>query len=364
MRRPVPRRSLPIRSAVTGWPIAAVFAVVAILLYEIRYALLPFVAALAIAFIVEPVVRWLQARTGRRRWRAALVVYLAALALIGGGGYWIGSAAATDLFRFVHRLPAIVNALLVRIIGAHGVALFGQVYTPQSIVQQIGNWAKSVLGVGFAAKLAGYGIAAAIGAVLALVLLGYFMFSGPRLTAGAIWLIPPERRAAVERLLPQIIPALRRYLVGVLAVVAYTAFLGWIAFGPVFHLPHATVLALAVGILEIIPVVGPAASMTLVGINALQEHTLEAMLALFGVILFLRLTVDNLVGPIALGQAARLHPVVIIFSFVVGAMLFGVVGVILAVPAAVCLNIVLRHYYAEPIARNGGADASRKVDRL
>jgi predicted PurR-regulated permease PerM len=118
----------------------------------------------------------------------------------------------------------------------------------------------------------------------------------------------------------------------------------------VFHLPHAIVLALAVGILEVVPVVGPAASAALVGITALQEHTLEAMLALVGVVIFLRLTVDNLVGPIALGQAARLHPVVIIFSFVVGAMLFGVVGVILAVPSAVCLKTVLRHYYAEPIA--------------
>lgn len=364
MKGPVPRENLPRRSAVTGWPIAAVFAVVAILLYEIRYVLLPFVVALAIAFILEPVVRWLQARTGRRRWRAALLVYLAALAVIGAGAYWIGTAAATDLAGFVQRFPSIVHDLMMRAIGPHGVSLFGRTYTPDSVVKEIGDWAAGAFGVGAAASLTGYAIAVLLGGILALVLLGYFIFSGPRLAAGAVWLIPPERRAAVEQLLPQLIPALRRYLVGVLTVVAYTAFLGWIAFGPVFHLAHAPILALAVGVLEVIPVVGPAASAALVGINALRQHTLEAMLALIGVIVFLRLTVDNLVGPIALGQAARLHPVVIIFSFVVGAMLFGVVGVILAVPSAVCLKTTLRHYYAEPIAGGGRSQpAGQKGDQ-
>ncbi len=56
-----------------------------------------------------------------------------------------------------------------------------------------------------------------------------------------------------------------------------------------------------------------------------------------------------------LGQAARLHPVVIIAGFVCGAMLFGVVGLLLAVPTAMCIRIALEHYYAEPIQRNDEA---------
>jgi len=63
----------------------------------------------------------------------------------------------------------------------------------------------------------------------------------------------------------------------------------------------------------------------------------------------LRLSIDNLVGPLVLGQAARLHPVVIIGAFVFGAMLFGVLGLLLAVPAAMCVKIALEHYYAEPV---------------
>jgi predicted PurR-regulated permease PerM len=178
------------------------------------------------------------------------------------------------------------------------------------------------------------------------------MISGPRLSAGAIWLIPPERRRSVTDLLPKIVPALRRYLLGIFLVVVYTSFVAWVGFGPVFHLPGAAVLAVTVGILEIVPVIGPLSAAALVGVMAAQQATLAGAALLMGFVLFLRLSIDNLVGPLVLGQAARLHPVVIIAGFVCGAMLFGVVGLLLAVPAAVCIKLTLEHYYAEPIRQD------------
>jgi predicted PurR-regulated permease PerM len=156
-------------------------------------------------------------------------------------------------------------------------------------------------------------------------------------------------------LLPKIVPTLRRYLIGIVLVVAYTCAIAWIGFGPVFRLANAAVLAVTVGILEIIPVVGPLSSAALVGIVAAQQQSLQAAAFLVGFVIALRLSIDNLVGPLVLGQAARLHPVVIIAGFVCGAMLFGVVGLLLAVPTAMCIKIALEHYYAEPIRRDDEA---------
>ena len=61
----------PRRSRVGGWPIAAVLAVLALLLYEIRVALLPFIFAVAVAFVLDPLIKRLQRRLGARagRWR-------------------------------------------------------------------------------------------------------------------------------------------------------------------------------------------------------------------------------------------------------------------------------------------------------
>lgn len=143
---------------------------------------------------------------------------------------------------------------------------------------------------------------------------------------------------------------LRRYLIGLGLVVTYTAVVGWIGFGPIFHLPHAVLLAIVVGFLELIPVIGPFLSATIVGVIAIQQQGIVAAALLFGFAIGLRLSIDNLVGPIVLGEAARIHPVIIIISFVCGAILFGIVGLLIAVPIAVCIKITLQHYYAEPVA--------------
>ena len=145
------------------------------------------------------------------------------------------------------------------------------------------------------------------------------------------------------------VPVLRRYLIGIAIVVAFTAVAAYIGYGLIFELPHAILLSIAVGILEIIPVIGPFASMVLVGLSALQENSLRTGAFLMGYAVVLRIVIDNLVGPLVLGQSARLHPVVIIFSFVCGATLLGPMGLLLAVPTAACVMIVLKYYYAEPV---------------
>jgi predicted PurR-regulated permease PerM len=61
----------------------------------------------------------------------------------------------------------------------------------------------------------------------------------------------------------------------------------------------------------------------------------------------LRISIDQLFGPLALGAAARLQPVLVIFCFLSGAFLFGVVGVIMAVPVALIVKITLALLYDE-----------------
>lgn len=346
-----PRGGPPIRrrSFVGGWAIAAVLAVLAVLLYQIRIALLPFVFAVAVAFVLDPLIRTLQQRLGFPRWPIAAILYVLILGMLGGAGYWIGTSAVPDLMHVVARAPQILRHFLGELIGSEGITLFGQTYTPEKIVNALGGAVAGMIGLTAVERVAGLAVSIVFGGFLTLVLMPYFMISAPRLSAGAIWLLPPERRRSVEDLLPKIVPVLRRYLIGICVVVFYTAVVAWIGFGPVFHLPNAVLLALAVGILELIPVIGPFASGTIVGLVAIQQNGIWAAAFLFGFAIALRLSIDNVVGPIVLGEAARIHPVIVIISFVCGAILFGVVGLLIAVPVAVCIKVTLQQYYAEPI---------------
>ena len=337
------------RSRVGGWAIAAVLAVLAVLLYAIRYALLPFVFAVAIGFVADPLIKLLQRRLGGPRWVVAIALYLMLLAVLGAALYWVGALAFADFLKLAANAPEILRHLIEQAVGSGGLTFFGQTYRPDQLVEEAGNALHNVLGIGAVTQIASITLSVAFGSFLLLVLTPYFMVSGPRLAAGAIWLIPPERRHSVEVLLPRLVPALRRYLIGIFLVVVYTSALAWVGFGLIFHLSHAVLLAITVGLLELIPVVGPLSSATLVGITAVQQTSIWSTVFLIAYAIGLRLSIDNLIGPLVLGQAARIHPVIVIISFVCGAMLFGVVGLLLAVPVVVCVKTALEHYYAEPI---------------
>lgn len=343
----------PRRSRVSGWALFAACVIIAALLYEVRIALLPFVFAVAIAFVMDPVIRVLQRRFRSPRWVPAVLVYLAILAILGGAAYWIALTAAPDLMRVLANAPGILRHLLTEFIGKKGIDVAGHTYTPDQIIKEVSAMAAGMLGTGVLGQVLSMAASFVFGSVLLLVLMPYFLISGPRLAAGTIWLLPPERRHSVEVVLPRLIPALRRYMVGIFLVVVYTSTLGWIGFGAIFHLPHAILLSLMVGVLELIPAIGPAISMAIAGLVAIQQTSVMNTIFLMAFALALRLSIDNLFGPLVLGQAAQVHPVVIIIGFVVGAMLFGVVGLLLAVPTAVVIKTALGHYYAEPIRGRG-----------
>jgi predicted PurR-regulated permease PerM len=130
--------------------------------------------------------------------------------------------------------------------------------------------------------------------------------------------------------------------------VAYAAVAAYIGLGLVLGIRHAAFLALLTSVLEMIPIVGPVAAVTIAGLVAVQQAT--SFWAIVGYAVYatvLRLSIDQLIGPLVLGRAARLHPTVVIFCFLAGGLLFGVAGVILAVPLALTIRVTLQALYED-----------------
>lgn len=337
------------RSFVGGWPIAIVGLVLLLLAYTLRYTLVPFVFATMIGFVLDPVLHWSTRHLHGRRWPMAVLLSMLIILFAGFGVYWVGSTAFHDLSQMFAKLPEMIRAGVRSVVGPHGVTLFGTHYTPQAMSAMIITGGTNLISAAQVALAVKIGIGTLAGFVLTLVLVPYFLVSGRRLAKGALWLIPPERRTSVEDMLPELLPMLRRYVAGLFCVVLYTAVMAYIGLGLIFHVHAAALLSVVVGVLELIPVIGPITSLALMGLSASQQGLWSAVF-LMGYALVLRLSIDNLVGPFALGRAVTIHPVVVIFGFVVGAMLFGIIGLVLAVPTAACIKLVLEHYYAEPIA--------------
>ena len=347
----------PHRSRARGWPLFAAAVIVAIIAYIARYELLPFIFAIGIAFVLNPVVEWVQFRLHVRRAWVATPTYILLLILFAAGSYWFGTTFIKDASEIADQGPKMIHDLLRGILGPNGIDVAGQHLTPDDLTKDVLSRLRTVVSAGVAAQFLGLGAGLVLGVVLTLVLIPYFLFSGPQIALSTLWLVPPERRKAIASIMPRVIPMLRRYLVGVTCVVIYTAVMAYIGYGLIFGLPHAILLSIAVGILEIIPSLGPAASLVLVALAAIQhEHSIGTMALLGAWAVGLRLSIDNVIGPIVLGRAVSVPRVVILFSFVLGAVLFGIIGLILAVPVAACIKIVLQAYYSDPIAEPDRAE--------
>lgn len=342
------------RATIAGWAGAAAFTLIAVVFYLLRYVLIPFGVAAALAYVAMPLVRRLRDHFHLPRWVAALLVYLAYLGLFIGIGLAVRYVVVPQAIGFLQSAPHTIHRLLVTVFHGEEFKFMGQTMSAhdltEKMVSQVGQLMRNP---GHLVVMLATGVASVIGLFLTLVLLAYFLIEGPRLTAGCLWLVPPRFRVQVHALAVDVAPVIYSYVRGVLVVVLYAVLVTWLVTQFILHLPHAILLAIGVGLLEMIPVIGPVLSLALVGLVAVEQASAGMI---FGFAMFaigLRLSIDQLVGPLVLGRSVELPPPVIIFAFLAGGVLFGAIGILLAIPFAAAVKIILTDLYSGETGARG-----------
>lgn len=324
---------------------------VIVFLYAIHQVLLPFVLAGAIAFIFTPVVEWLAHHARLPRLAAALIVFFMLLGVGGLVGYLVLPQLMEQLIQVSGRLQTVIGSVLEHVIGKEPITLMGQQVTAAQIGEKLSNDLRDYLQSGSRVfALASWTFVGIFGFFLTCSLVAYFLASGHLVARGFLWVFPPRWRPRTARILLRLHPILRRYFTGIAIVVAYACVASYIGLGLILHLRHAAFLALATGFLEVIPIVGPAISAVGAGLVAVvQAKSIWGIFAYAIYATILRLSIDQLVGPIVLGKAARVHPTLVIFCFLAGGFLFGIPGVLLAVPVALTVKVILATIYGSPL---------------
>ena len=327
--------------------IAAV--VLAIFLYFIKLILLPFVLAGIIAYICTPLLDWAARRTRWPRLLFAVALFLLFFGIAALGLTFAAQRLAVEARSTAVDLQGMLENFIRQAIGDQPIHLFGSSINAHEIVQSVLERMRDWFGqTDHIANVAGYSLAAVMGAFLTMVLLFYFLASGPRVARGLFWMVPPQRRPLVARIWARLDPVLMRYFLGVLAVVVYTTFAAYIGLGVILGIKHAVLLAMLTGILETVPVIGSTTAAIIAGLVALRSATGIITVVEFAIYAtVLRLSIDQVVGPIVLGRAAHVHPVLIIFCFLAGGVVLGIPGVILAVPVALMVKSTLATLYGD-----------------
>lgn len=343
----------------SGRSILIGLAAVAIFLYAVRLILLPFVLAGVAAYALSPALAWLTGRAGGRRW---IVVVACVLAIVIVSGVVMVLVAPTVAHAAIHatdNMQSMVQQLVSGLTHGGPLVLGGKSMSPHDVaalaVSRVTAWL-SQSGHGF--LLVGWAFSALGGSVLTLVIFTYFIASGDDLGRGIFGIIPPAQRAVCERIWDRAGPVLRRYFIGIACVIVYAWIASYIGLGLFLHLPDAVLLALMSGLFELIPVVGPIAAAVIAGLAAVEAAKgIGAIIAYVIYAIALRLSIDEMVGPLVLGQAGRVNPSVVIFCFLTGGILFGIAGLILSVPVALVVKSALAVLYneTEPDAESGEA---------
>jgi len=327
--------------------IAAV--ILAIFLYFIKLILLPFVLAGIVAYICTPILDWAEKRTRWPRLLFAVALFL----LLCGISVFVVVVASERLADEARATAADLQGLLENFtrqaMGEQAITLFGYSMNAreiaQAVLERVRDWAGQTDQI---ALLTGYSMVAAMGAFLTIVLLFYFLVSGRQVARGIFWIVPPHRRPLAARIWARLDPVLMHYFIGVIGVVIYATVAAYIGLGVILGIQHAVLLALLTGLLETVPMIGPTAAAVLAGLVSLRTATgIVNIVEYAAYATALRLSIDQIVGPLVLGRAAHVHPVLIIFCFLAGGVVLGIPGVILAVPVALVVKSTLATIYGD-----------------
>ncbi len=195
--------------------------------------------------------------------------------------------------------------------------------------------------------------------LLLLVMIFYLGKDGGMFVENFVGLVPSSYQPDMRRLIAELSSIWNAYLRGQLIlclVIGVATFLVALALG----LPNALILGLVAGLLEFLPNIGPVISAALAVIIALvsTSSTLPflsgpslALAVLLAFLIIQQLEALFLV-PRVMGSNLDLHPFVVIAGVVFGASVAGLLGVILAAPAAATIRLFARYIYGKLTGRD------------
>lgn len=363
-----------------GFWLAAVL-LLGFLLWLFHAILMPFVVALVLGYLLDPLVGRMESlKIGRAG--ATTIILVGSLLAVVAAAIVFTPMLMRQVAGFIKALPDLVSRLqdlatklgeqiehgrLGEIMARYG--LSGSVADLRSGAGDAANKAVAWI-VASANGLLSQG--AALLDLLSLVVITpvvtfYVMLDWPRMIGVLESLIPPRHRDTVHAIGHDIDRALAGFLRGQLLVCLFLA--AWYGIGlTAVGLNFGLLIGLFGGVLSFVPYIGSLIVLVLSLVIAIVQGWPSWHLAglALGVVLAGQFLEGNVLSPKLVGDKVGLHPVWIIFALLGFGSVFGFTGLLVAVPVAAALGVLLR--FAAQRYREGpiflGGTASHRIDAL
>ena len=328
-------------------------------LYGVRGILGPFFWGLITAYLVTPVVRWVEHKTHLGRVWIVSILYITSFALIGWAVAVLVPLLVEQLVDLAGDIPAIVSSLqedldaVGRFILGQPITFYGVHLDPQVLVDEAVHNLQNI--ASFLTRQALPALVGAVGAIIWLVVYFtstfYFFMESGRLFRVVPKLFPRPYRPEIWQLMRRINRVLGKYVRGQVLLVLLMSAAVFVVL-TILRVKYSLILAFLTGVLEVIPVIGPMISTIVVALIALVQpvtpfgwSNLTLVFVIIVIYVILRQIEDNIVIPAIMGRIINLHPLLVLFALFSGQALAGVSGLLLAIPAAAALRLIAEYVY-------------------
>ena len=298
--------------------------------------LLILVTAAFIAIGLEPAVAWLT-RHHMRRGFAVLVISLVSIGFVAA----FLAAAVPPLVNEATQLVKQGPQFFQQLQDKH--TFVGHLNTKFHIQEKLTTAATQKLSVSSLGGLLSIGqaiLSFTFEVLIVLVLVLYFLADFPAIKRTFYRLAPLPRRPRVALLGDEILSRTGGYILGNLLTSLIAIVCQYIILRAL-GVPFALALSVFVGILDLVPLVGSTIAGVFVTLVALASVSVTAAIINVVFTIVYRLAEDYLISPRVLKRTVDVRPVVTVVAVLLGGSLLGIIGALIAVPAAAAIQLIL-----------------------
>jgi predicted PurR-regulated permease PerM len=293
---------------------------------QLRLLVVPLLIATLIAAAASPVVARL-VRLGLPRALAVWLALLAGFAVIGGGAYFVGSAALSQWDGLSERADDGI-AELERFLAQPPLGLDrDQLEELRAMALQLVSGPSGMGGATLVFEIV-------TGVFLGLVLLYFLLKDGERIWAFLRTEVLPEKHSErFDLIAARTVEVLGGYVRGTALVALVEAVLIGVTIA-VLGVPLALPLAVVVFVGAFVPLIGATTAGTLAAVVALLANGPGTALIVVGVVVLVNQLEGDFLSPVVLGKVLSLHPLAVLMALTAGTITAGITGAILSVPFA------------------------------
>jgi len=333
------------------------FLLVGGLMWAARKVLLPYILGLVIAYLLLPLVNWLDRHMPARlhKWRVArslsiILTYLLLIALIAGIVAFVIPVVAEQVQILVKNWPW----------GTRGLGWYTENIPAdwreaiESNLRGLADDAVEAIKDAFLATVRT--VSSTMSFFLGLIVIPFWLFyilqDEERVKAGVLRAFPQQLQADVQCMARLVDDVLSAYIRGQLLLCLFVGGMATIAL-LIIGVPFVLVLGLVAGIFEVLPYVGPILGAIPALVVALLIDPVSALWVLLAFLVIQQ--IENLIlVPRISGESVKLHPALVMVALVIGNEVAGLIGMLVAVPVSAVIRDVFQYSYLrlmdEPLA--------------